>query len=264
MFKIKTIFVYLILSIIVVNCSSKSSSTTQYKKPFYTPPNWKEPIKKKPSSVSRVEEKQQETSQQKLENSPKTTVPIQREQMDGYASWYGPGFHGKLTANGEKYNQNMMTAAHKLLPMNTIVRVVNLENQSAVTVRINDRGPYKKDRIIDLTKKAAGLLGFLEQGTARVTLDVVQFPPDFDPNDGLLPYKQVVIQVAVFKNKENADRYIDKLSLKYHQVKFFIDPYKKESFNIVAGPYLKRDEATQYSKKLKAAGTDNFVRSFKK
>ena len=184
--------------------------------------------------------------------------------MDGYASWYGPGFHGKLTANGEKYDQNMMTAAHKLLPMNTIVRVVNLENQGAVTVRINDRGPYKKNRIIDLTKKAANLLGFLEQGTARVSLDVIQFPDDFNPKDGLLPYKQVVIQLAVFRNKENAIKYIDQLSNKYHQIKFSIDPYKKETFTIVAGPYLKRDQAVQFSKKLKAEGINNFVRSFKK
>ncbi len=117
----------------MVNCSSKSYYTTQYKKQCYTPPNWKEPIKKKPSSVSRVEEKQQETSQQKLENSPKTTVPIQREQMDGYASWYGPGFHGKLTANGEKYNQNMMTAAHKLLPMAAILIYYILSRASVFT-----------------------------------------------------------------------------------------------------------------------------------
>ena len=264
MFKIKSIFVYLILSIIVVNCSSNSSSGTQYKKPFYTPPNWKEPINKKPSSDSIVKKNSQEPNQQLLEDSPKTIIPFNREQMDGYASWYGPGFHGKLTANGEKYDQNVMTAAHKLLPMNTIVKVVNLENQSAVTVRINDRGPYKKNRIIDLTKKAANLLGFLDQGTAKVSLDIVQFPADFDPKSGLLPYKQVVIQVAVFKNKENAEKYIDQLSLKYNQVKFFIDPYKKASYNIVAGPYLKRDEATQFSKKLKAEGTNNFVRSFKK
>jgi len=280
MIKKKSVLVYLILSIIVVNCSTQSSTNVQTRKSFYTPPNWKEPIVKKKSPENLAKKSSQltnqpgledspktsvpETNQQILEDRPKSIVPFQREQMDGYASWYGPGFHGKLTANGEKYNQNMMTAAHKLLPMNTIVRVVNLENQGAVTVRINDRGPYKKDRIIDLTKKAADLLGFSKQGTARVSLEVIQFPDDFDPKEGLLPYKQVVIQVAVFKNKKNAVNYIDQLNIKYNQIKFFIDPHKKETFTIVAGPYLKRNKATLFSKKLKAEGINNFVRSFKK
>lgn len=90
----------------------------------------------------------------------------------GIASWYGPGFHGKLTANGEKYNQNSITAAHKLLPFGTKIRVTNLENGRTVVVRINDRGPFLHDRIIDLSKGAAKQVGILDSGTAKVHLSV--------------------------------------------------------------------------------------------
>jgi rare lipoprotein A len=92
----------------------------------------------------------------------------------GIASWYGPGFHGKETANGEIYNQNAMTAAHRTLPMPSMVRVTNLENGRSIKVRINDRGPFAHGRIIDLSKRAAELLGFMKQGTAKVRVEILE------------------------------------------------------------------------------------------
>jgi rare lipoprotein A len=92
----------------------------------------------------------------------------------GIASWYGPDFHGKSTANGEIFDQNALTAAHKTLPMPTIVRVTNLENGRSIEVRINDRGPFKNNRVIDLTRRGAQLLGFEGQGTARVRVQVMK------------------------------------------------------------------------------------------
>ncbi len=86
----------------------------------------------------------------------------------GVASWYGRDFHGKLTANGEKYDMNALTAAHPTLPMPTKVRVTNLENGRSLVLRVNDRGPFRKGRIIDVSRKASQLLGFQEQGTAKV------------------------------------------------------------------------------------------------
>lgn len=97
------------------------------------------------------------------------------ETATGVASWYGPGFHGKTTSNGEAYNQNAFTAAHKTLPMNTIVSVTNLDNGRKTTVRINDRGPFVDNRIIDLSKAAATRLDMLQTGTAPVKLEVVGF-----------------------------------------------------------------------------------------
>lgn len=92
----------------------------------------------------------------------------------GIASWYGPNFHGKRTANGEIYNQNDLTAAHRTLQMPSIVRVTNLENGKSVVLRVNDRGPFKRGRVIDVSKRGAELLGFIGNGTARVRVEVLE------------------------------------------------------------------------------------------
>lgn len=91
----------------------------------------------------------------------------------GLASWYGPNFHGKLTANGEIFDQWAITAAHKTLPMPTDVRVTNLENGRSLVVRVNDRGPFVGDRIIDLSRQSARLLGMEKQGVGRVRVQVL-------------------------------------------------------------------------------------------
>ncbi|MFT7859611.1 MAG: septal ring lytic transglycosylase RlpA family protein [Sulfurimonas sp.] len=97
------------------------------------------------------------------------------DNFSGTASWYGPKFHGKLTSNGEKYNMWDMTAAHKTLPMNTIVRVTNRRNGRSTVVRVNDRGPFVDNRIIDLSKAAANKINMIGTGTAPVTLEVLGF-----------------------------------------------------------------------------------------
>lgn len=92
----------------------------------------------------------------------------------GISSWYGPNFHGKQTANGDIFNQEALTAAHRTLPMPSYVKVTNLENHKTLVLLVNDRGPYAKNRILDVSKKAARLLGFKDQGLAKVR---VQFLP---------------------------------------------------------------------------------------
>ena len=91
----------------------------------------------------------------------------------GIASWYGPGFAGRLTANGEVFDPSQLTAAHKELPFNTLVTVHNLENGRSVVVRINDRGPYIGGRIIDLSKSAAQAIDMIGPGTAKVTVQIL-------------------------------------------------------------------------------------------
>ncbi len=91
----------------------------------------------------------------------------------GVASWYGTKFHGRKTANGEIYDMNGLTAAHRTLPLPSIVRVTNLRNGRAIKVRINDRGPFARGRIIDLSRRAAQLLGFRNQGTAPVRVEIM-------------------------------------------------------------------------------------------
>ena len=97
------------------------------------------------------------------------------ENWDGIASWYGPNFHNKKTSNGEIYNMNLHTAAHKTLPMNTIVKVYSLDSGRTTIVRINDRGPFVEGRIIDLSKVAAQDIDMIKTGTARVNIEVIGF-----------------------------------------------------------------------------------------
>ncbi|RLE39676.1 hypothetical protein DRJ12_00250 [Candidatus Acetothermia bacterium] len=96
----------------------------------------------------------------------------------GIASWYGPGFDGRHTANGEIYDMNGISAAHKTLPFGTIVQVVDLETGKSVIVRINDRGPFIKGRIIDLSKGAAEKLGIIDKGITKVGLRIIRWPKE--------------------------------------------------------------------------------------
>lgn len=91
----------------------------------------------------------------------------------GIASWYGPGFHGRTTANGEIFDENDVTAAHRTLPLPSVVRVTNLGNGRSLVVRVNDRGPFAHGRIIDLSRRSAQLLGFETQGTAKVRVEIL-------------------------------------------------------------------------------------------
>ena len=106
----------------------------------------------------------------------KKYFPRQYNKYDevGVASWYGKKFHGKKTANGEIYNMRHLTAAHNTLPLPSIVQVTNLENGRQITVRVNDRGPFAKNRVIDLSKKSAKLLGFHNKGTTKVRVELLK------------------------------------------------------------------------------------------
>ncbi len=99
-----------------------------------------------------------------------------KDEMEGVASWYGEDFNGRLTASGEVYDMYQMTAAHKTLPLGTVVRVHNQDNGKTVEVRVNDRGPYVKGRIIDLSRTAGRAIGMRETGTANVKLEIVRWP----------------------------------------------------------------------------------------
>ncbi|MEE9162932.1 MAG: septal ring lytic transglycosylase RlpA family protein [Candidatus Neomarinimicrobiota bacterium] len=98
--------------------------------------------------------------------------------LTGVASFYGPDFHGKLTANGEVYDMYGLTAAHRTLPLNTIIRVTNAANGKSLIVRINDRGPYIQGRMLDLSYGAALKLGFVSRGTTRVRVEVMELGDD--------------------------------------------------------------------------------------
>lgn len=118
-------------------------------------------------------------------------------EPEGIASWYGGKFHGRLTANGERFDAAKLTAAHKTLPFGTVVKVTNLDNGLTVTVRINDRGPFVENRIIDLSRGAAERLEMTGTGVAPVRLEIIH-PGEVDPGTR-------VIQIGSFSMPENAD-----------------------------------------------------------
>lgn len=158
---------------------------------------------------------------------------------EGVASWYGPGFHGKTTANGETYNQYALTAAHKLLPLGTRVRVTHLGNGRSVLVRVNDRGPFVDDRVIDLSKSAAMRLGMLGKGTARVRVQSLGDIPQIDKGGSLAG--KFFIQLGAFGKKENARRLTDILAKSGHSGRLVFG--SNNMWNVQAGPWGSSSEA---------------------
>ena len=104
---------------------------------------------------------------------PLECAEVSRYSEEGTASWYGDSHHGKTTANGERFDMHAMTAAHRRLPMGTEVKVTNLRNSREATLRINDRGPYARGRILDVSRKGAEQLGFTDAGIARVRIETL-------------------------------------------------------------------------------------------
>ena len=136
------------------------------------------------------------------------TVAHVDDKFTGIASWYGPDFHAKKTSNGEIYNMYAMTAAHKTLPMNTVVQVDNLENGKSTIVRINDRGPFVAGRIIDLSNVAAHKIDMVKKGTAKVRLTVLGFngkiAKTYEEKQQTASVGNYYIQVGVFARPEGA------------------------------------------------------------
>jgi rare lipoprotein A len=127
----------------------------------------------------------------------------------GYASWYGPNYHNKKAANGEIYNQNEMTAAHNTLPLNSIVRVVNLKSNQSTVVRITDRGPFVGNRIIDLSAAAAIAVNVYLPGTAEVRLDVLEAPHPIETGG------RWCVQIGAFQSQSDAIHLKEELLRRY-------------------------------------------------
>ena len=196
--------------------------------------------------------------------------------QEGVASWYGPGFHGNRTANGEVYDQYDLTAAHPSLPLGTRAMITNLVNGRSVEVRINDRGPYVDGRIVDLSYAAARTIGMIGPGTSRVRLEVLRAgpvrvasraaaaPPPPRPMPAhaaarrpppALPRATFVVQVASFSDPRTADHlrqvisrrfpeaYVDRLETgdaRYHRVRI--------------GPFPARDTALARAEQVARLG----------
>lgn len=140
---------------------------------------------------------------------PQPAIPGQYVE-EGVASWYGVPFNGHRTSSGEIYDMHAFTAAHRTLPFGSLVRVINLRNGMQTEVRINDRGPFVANRVIDLSLSAAQAIGMVGPGTAPVRLEVVSGP---SPMQGFFG-----VQVGAFANEDNANRLRDRLAIRYSSV----------------------------------------------
>jgi len=259
----KAWFFPLLFLLFLTGCSTNNSRLNQEQKQFFfTPKNWRQPINS--SKALFRQDSAAKSKKNQLVIPAKVISPPKGEQMEGTASWYGAGFHGKLTTNGERYDQNKLTAAHETLPINTWVEVTNLENNLKETVRINDRRSDKKIQIIVLTRRAASNLKFMEKGTARVSLKVISFPKDYNPSKGLASPKQFVVQVAAFKSRIRAQAYRQTLADKHGPIPFLMEEQITRKFYVFAGPFDTKLVAGKISNLLKKQNIKNFVRSYKR
>lgn len=193
----------------------------------------------------------------------------------GVASWYGKRYHGKKTSIGEYYDMYSMTGAHTTLPIPCYVRVTNTENGKSVIVRINDRGPFKKDRIIDLSFAAAYKLRLSDKGSGPVEVELIdprQFnalkkTPDVvtekikekdvvpakEKIDEILANEPLYIQAGAFKNEKNADFLLKQLSdMKLENTPLFKKQFSEDLFHVVIGPFNNKDEANKIADLIKS------------
>ncbi len=199
----------------------------------------------------------------------KTYYPLQSARgfvEEGMASWYGPGFHGKKTANGETYNMYAMTAAHKLLPLGSIVRVTNKNNGRTLALRINDRGPFVDDRVIDLSRAAAEKLDVVGRGTAPVRITAIDDQPQSaslgaqDQPRKLTPSAggRLFLQVGAYPDRSDAEemaRQMEALGYKgrYH----FAESVRM--WRVQIGPINSRDMALDMKERLVDVAHDAFI-----
>ena len=174
---------------------------------------------------------------------------------EGTASWYGPGFHGKATASGEKYNQYAMTAAHKILPLGTKVRVTHLGNGKSVLVRVNDRGPFVDDRVIDLSRAAATRLDMMGKGTGPVRIQSLGNVPQISAGGAIAG--DYFVQLGAFGNKENARKLIGLLEKAGHSGRLVFGSNNR--WNVQAGPWNSQSAAQGALEALRAMHPGAFV-----
>jgi rare lipoprotein A len=178
-----------------------------------------------------------------------SSPPNGRATQSGIASWYGPGFHGQPTASGAVYNQHDLTAAHPTLPLGTRVLVTNLTNGSSVEVAVNDRGPFAKGRIIDLSRAAADAIGMVGPGTAPVRVEVVDAGPhNITTIRESLDY---TLQLGSFADLQNALLLRDRLEQSLSDVAV-VPLYLKGSvyYRVQAGTFSSRAAAEEQARQV--------------
>ncbi len=192
------------------------------------------------------------------------TGPVYDESLEagvmlhaGIASWYGPKFHGRTTANGETYNMDDFTAAHKTMPFNTVVRVLNRENGKSVDVRINDRGPYVGDRIIDLSRRAAEEIDMIGSGTAQVEVFFLQEGDRPVTSENSSSPETFTVQLASFDNRRSAEVKVSEIN---GSEVFRTNFGGTIVYRVYFGTYTDQNEAERALRELQRRGHNGFVK----
>ena len=175
--------------------------------------------------------------------------------QDGVASWYGKKFHGNPTASGEIYDMYHLTAAHRTLPLGTYVMVTNLENNRSVQVKINDRGPFVKGRIIDLSYAAARSIDMVEKGTARVKVAVLKGKPLIAKKEDEGFGRGFTVQVGAFSDKGNAVKLTNALGKEIRDVYISVfETSMARYYRVRVGHFNTRERAYRLAAQLADMG----------
>jgi rare lipoprotein A len=165
----------------------------------------------------------------------------------GVASWYGPGFHGRKTASGETFDMHQLTAAHRTLPLGSVVQVRSLTSGRSVTVRVNDRGPFARNRILDLSQAGAQAMGMIGTGTDRVEIRVVAY----QGRAGAMGYLRV--QVASFAEQANAQALAGRLRGQYSDVRVeVVELAEGRRYRVHVGRFSSEQQAEAVARSLEA------------
>jgi rare lipoprotein A len=184
----------------------------------------------------------------------KAPEKVQPQSVEvGYASWYGNPYHGRRAANGEIYDMNKLTAAHLTLPFGTQIKVTDIENNRSVKVRIIDRGPFVKGRILDLSLAAAKQIQMVGPGTALVRIEVLSVPAEPD-------FGSFAVQVGAFRDRASADKLRDRLNRRFGNVS--VETFQDEQgtvYRVRVGPKPSLSQATQLAGQLNREMLRTFV-----
>jgi rare lipoprotein A len=203
-------------------------------------------------------EKREVLKEEKEEEKPAPPEQVEKRESKevqyGVASWYGSDFHGKPTSSGEIYDMYQLTCAHKTLPLGTTVMVTNMENGKSLELKVNDRGPFVKERIIDLSYSAANILGMWEKGTALVKVEVI--------GPLIEQIQRFTLQVGSFVDENNARKLADELRKSFENVYVTtVETLTQKYHRVRVGQFENRESALNIAEKLSQMGFKVLVTS---
>ena len=196
----------------------------------------------------------QEVKKEKSVSETKIEKRESRGVQYGVASWYGGEFHGRPTSSGEVYDMHQLTCAHNTLPLGTVVMVTNMENRRTLELKVNDRGPFVKERIIDVSYAAAQMLGMWEKGTAPVKVEVVSL--------AIEPIQRFTLQVGSFADETNAQKLAEQLRKSFENVYVtVVETLTQKYHRVRVGQFETRESALPIAEKLSQMGFKVLVTS---